>query len=200
MKKIEKQVKDNVLKFISNPDFFSKLIAEKPKEDDLIILNNSFFHRQEETNKNSKYIAFTLTLKNKLKELFVFQGFRVNSDFKVVSSKATNYTKTPLAQGLKDELKALGKLVFILIAEINDQIKVTESFNAPLIDAVNFDTSLSKVSLQGTTLNIFDTNDEELIWTTVSAHFASNPDFPTSENAMRIELLNVIERIDSKSI
>jgi len=34
----------------------------------------------------------------------------------------------------------------------------------------------------------------------VSAHFASNPDFPTSENAMRIELLNVIERIDSKSI
>jgi hypothetical protein len=198
--KIEKQIKDNILKFISNPAFFSRIIAEKPKEDDLIVLNNSFFHRQEETNKNSKYIAFTLTSRNKLKELFVIEGFRINSDFKIVSSKATNYTKTNLLPALKKELGALGKLVFILIAEINDQIKITERFNAPLFEEINFDTSLSTVSIKGTTLNIFDTNDEELIWNAVADHFVNNPDFSKHENAMRIELLNAIERIDSNSI
>ena len=200
MTKIEKQITESIKKFISNPSFFDKLINEKPKQDDLIVLNNSFFHRQEETNKNAKYLSFTLDDKRKLKDVYVFEGFRINVDFKIVSSKATNYTKTPLSVALKGELKSLGKLVFILIAEIDDKIQMTQSFSAPLLDEVNFDTSLTKISIQGNVLNINDTYDEEEIWNVVSSHFATNPDFEANKDSMKIALLNIIEGLEANSI
>jgi len=168
-------------------------------EDDIIQLNNSFIFRDVTTSKNDKYIGFSVSAKGIIKEYYIIQGIGSNSDFKYISSKSSNFSKFKLSDAIKLEKKTLGRLLYILIGTLEDNIVLEVEINNPAIKKIVLDPAASATRIIGGVVYIHDTMDDALIWNEISKHYKGDPDFDNNEEKLKNNIANAIDELERES-
>jgi hypothetical protein len=170
---------------------------------DIILINNTFVYRHLKTIKNIQYLGFQLTqAKSSKGSPVVLTGLKVNSDLKLIKSKALGrYQVVPLETAVKNELKNLGELVFILIGYTDDTVKITESVNHKAISTITLDPTLAnQVELRGNRLFVKETFDEESIWQRIIKTLKSKNMYdPTDEN-LRVAIGETLDKIEGQAV
>ena len=161
-------IQTEVGKLTSHPQFTKWYLASKPRDGDLVVVNNSFVFRDMSTTKARYYLVLKVGPAGKLrKDLFVAEGFRINSDFKLFSAKQPGLPAlTPMHGAVAQQLKALGHVVFALIAQIENDLGAETSFpQAPYTRVALDPTQASPLSINGGIITVDDPSDEDLLWT-----------------------------------
>ena len=124
---------------------FSEWFKEQSANDgDIVVINNSFIYRKPliKTSKNAQYLCLKVKgTQVDLQDVFVGKPGDLNSDFKLFSAKSANLPPLePLDQALQTEIKRLGRLVFVLIGELQE-IPAAVPVNHTLVKELRFDPS-----------------------------------------------------------
>ena len=186
---------------LTDPAFKSWLKSQSPAPNDLILINNSFVYREVATSKNEQYLGFQVTKTGALaRSPVVAKGLRINSDFKLISSKASNYPAIERMPAAVDkQLRNLGILVFILIGRVRDKTILRQPVASPHISEIIWDPSLPQpVDVKGKALLVSDVTDEEAIWSTL-APTAPNLDEATS-SALRDAIGFAIDKLRDEAV
>lgn len=138
LKKIEEQIICSLRKLVVHPSFES--FYEKNRKPKIIQLNNSFIHRDVKTNKNELHLF--LKMKDNSRERFdIYVGKEIgqNLNFKPISEKSTNKPDIrPIEEVINEEIKKLGKILYVLIAKVKDDVHLKKSVNCKEIRTVNW--------------------------------------------------------------
>lgn len=96
------------------------------------------------TRKNEKYLAVAVRKDGDLtSEPVICDGFRLNSDFKLVSANAKNQPlRQELGDAVRSELKELGELVFLLVGAVDGTVVLEEMVEDDDFDVVVLDPAL----------------------------------------------------------
>lgn len=138
------------------------------EEDDLVIINNSFLFRDQfQTNKNPSYLCMMTGHGNEfnIKNLALADGIQINSDFKYVSKKSKNLpNKQSITNAIEDELSSLGRMVFILIGQVNATERFSEAINHSLFNEIQIDPTLpNSLTIVQPLIQVRNLPDEELL-------------------------------------
>jgi hypothetical protein len=168
----EKRLAEVILSSVSHvtdtPAFKQSVLREKSLKEGMAALNNSFLFREElGTQKNARYlcIPFGPAAELLLEKICIGQNLKFNDDFKFFSNK----TKPGDLEGLYDSLpkavSAFGKLPYILIGNIRDDVEVEVPFESgPFKRLVLSPSQTQTLTVKKETISIKDANDEEALW------------------------------------
>jgi hypothetical protein len=133
---------------------------------DLIVINNSFVYRQKlKTVKNEKYLALHVSDEGRISdEPVIVTGITLKSDIKLVK-EVISLNVSPIDEAIATELPRLGRLVFILIGKIKDNVLISEDLNQSAFEHVQLDPMHENlVEIYADHILINDTYDDEAIW------------------------------------
>lgn len=167
IKNISELIQSKVRDVCSSPVFTDWLKTIDINEEDMIVINNSFFFRYKvETNKNAQFLSLLLpggTIDSA--EFRVATGISINSDFKLFRHKSSIPTNSSLDNAVQNELQSLGRLVFILIGHFDDSVEFSQPINHSLFNEIVLNPrSALNVSINGPKIIVKDVVSEELIW------------------------------------
>ncbi len=134
---------------------------------DLLLINNSFFFRYKvETSKNSQYLSLLMRDGSvESSEVRVATGISINSDFKHLKNKSNLPTITDLDEAVRNEILRLGKLVFILIGELDASLEFTQQIHHSMFNSLILRPRLeTNLAIDGKTIFVKDLISEELLW------------------------------------
>ena len=124
---LRKMIGKNIDNLTATPSFQTWLQGQNLGNGDIIVFNNSFVFRSAlvQTTKNKQHLCINVKITGNdqidLSELMVAVPGEMNSDFKLFSSRSENLLSLePLEDALDRELEHLGKLIFVLIGELED--------------------------------------------------------------------------------
>ncbi len=160
-------IQESVSRLISHPQFSSWYQASKPKDGDLVVVNNSFVFRDLSTTKARYYLVLKVGPAGRLrKESFVAEGFRINSDFKLLSARQPGLPALiPMKTALTQETYTLGHVVFALIAQVQDDVRVDTPLGHAPYDRLSLDPAQAvPLEISGKTVTVNDPSDEDLLW------------------------------------
>ncbi|MBC7098105.1 hypothetical protein H5T52_03165 [Candidatus Bipolaricaulota bacterium] len=140
----------SVKSLISTGKFTRWFKDQKPKDGDLVVINNSFIYRKPSNQKSS-----IKTIKNEQYLSFKVKGGRLspetvliatpnafNSDFKLFRAESSNLPPSKsLSEALQREIEHLGHLVFVLIGKLVD-IPASVPVNHKHVKELRFDPSI----------------------------------------------------------
>jgi hypothetical protein len=193
-------IQANVSRLTSHPQFVKWYQGSKPKDGDLVVVNNSFVFRDQSTTKARYYLVLKVGLDGRLrKDLFVAEGFRINSDFKLFPDKTPNLPALiPMQTAITQQLKTLGHVVFALIAQVEDVLRAEVPFALAPYDRIAIDpTQSAPLAITGKTIGINDPSDEDLLWSHLEkAHKAGDA---LSLDRLRAEFGAVLETLRTQA-
>ena len=198
-KTLNSVIKSNIYKISQEPTFISWINDNPPKEGDLILLNNSFIYRDSLTNKSDKYLAFSLNVGGQPQEYFVVSGIGSNSDFKLVSTKGKNFNKIALDDAIEEELKKVGRLLFILVGKIDENISVEQEVKSDFIKKIVLNPTFPNNEIINDELRINDSSDEELVWKVISREFKGNAAFEEASEKLKAKIGTALDDLESES-
>lgn len=198
-KTLNSVIKSNINKITQEPTFINWINDNPPKEGDLILLNNSFIYRDSSTNKSDKYLAFTLDAAGRPQEYFVVSGIGSNSDFKLISTKAKNLNKIKLDDAIEEELKKVGRLLFILVGKIDENISVEQEVKSDFIQKIILNPTFPGNVINDNELRINDSSDEEAIWKIISREFKGDPAFEEASISLKTKIGAALDELESES-
>ncbi len=172
---IEARVVVSIKSVLENPSFVAWMSNEKNVDnDDLIIVNNSFVYRDGvPTRKSADYLCVALSSLDQLtsESVLVAQPSSFNSDFKRFSVKSGNLPlNTPIRDTIGSRLHELGRLIFILIGELDDTVGASVPISHSLFDEMRFDPSRPDLArIDGTAVVVNGLADPEAVWSGVQA-------------------------------
>lgn len=193
---IRKQI-DKALTALTKLAEFESWFKNEKISPGLILLNNSFIFRQKlKTTKSPQYLAIPTTSADALDlaDVKVAQGRVINADFKFIPAAVAKYTLSvePLASAIDQQVKQLGEVVFVLIGEVLNTVKMSEPIGHSLFDVVELDPSHKLLlTINGQTITINSPSDEEALWSELErTHGAKLPTdlaqpFATAVEALR---------------
>lgn len=198
-KTLDQLIQDKIIAITKEAAYVNWLASIKTvAEDDIVILNNSFIYRDVSTSKSDKYLAFTLYADKRIKEYFVVGEQSINLDFKHISNRIP-LSKVKLADAIKAEKKTLGKLLYVLIGVIEDNIEIEYELSSSVIKKLVLNPSLAKIKIIGDEVHINDTIDEDSIWAEIQKHYNTNPGFTSTEEHLKIAVGTAIDTLESQS-
>ncbi len=179
IKKIKPKILKEIRTIIDSPKFLLWLDEQKlsATHTQFVLINNSFLFRENiKTNKSDKYLALNINSEKRIitSSIFVFQGEKINSDFKIILDKP-EYTKTDLETAIANELDELGEVIFTIVGDIQDINEVSEKISTAHFKKLTLCPTLSTLFLViGDEIKIKDYGDRELIWTEIQNYCAEN--------------------------
>lgn len=171
MPSVGELIKESFRHLLRSDDVLQWLRTERPQMGDVVIVNNSFIHRDTQTSKSEKYLAAAIDSKGLLEPVpMVAHGIAMNSDLKAFDRKDKKLKLDPLEGAIKSEIRALGDLVFLLIAEIQDNQILEESLNHAAYRSVVWNPALNcEVRIAADRIEVRDTRDEEYVWSRIGS-------------------------------
>lgn len=167
MKSIESIINKSIA-MISNHDSFKKWSGgKKIKSGDLIIINNSFIYRDQNTNKSDKYLALIIGPKGDVQDIMVAIGLTTNNDFNHFSiSHPERFPELiPIASSIEDQLANVGKVIFSLIGTVKDDIIISEKFECGIFKEIFWNPQQDDLlSIADKHISIKSPNDENTLW------------------------------------
>jgi hypothetical protein len=172
---IEDVIRKNVAKLLEEESIKDKIEEEgNASSRDLLFLNNSFVYRDSvDTTKHPEYLCLQWNEELKLDVGSLRTGFPAgfNSDVKKFSHESNNKPKTRLlGQAVKEHVKNLGQLVYVLIGRIDDTITCEEKINHKSFDRLRFDPAAEKLaSIENRVIIVNTLWDPQAAWDACSA-------------------------------
>ncbi len=137
------RIRKSVATLLESSPFKSWLVAHKLSEGSLVGINNSFvFRDQLKTTKNPYFLSVKADGKGAVShtETVIASGTQFDIDFKLFSAKSGSLPSVEtLAAGVARELRRFGKLAFVLVGHIEDNIRVWQPIHYALFDEVTLD-------------------------------------------------------------
>jgi len=201
-KKVYDKIHVGLNEIINDHEFVNWATKKGLDSGDIVCVNNSFIHRYGvRTNKNPKYLGFVVDEKGGVGDIVVISyksGSKQNNDFKRIKY-SSNLDVKKVYPEIQKESKNIGKLLYILIGTINEDITVSEEFKSTLIREIVFNPTFEKIEVSNKKLIINDTSNEEKIWKFLSNEYKNNQNFKNHTNEIKEELGNKIDLIESKA-
>jgi hypothetical protein len=124
---------EQIISVLTSDAFREWLGQEHPRAGDLLILNNSFLHRDgiASRSKSIKYLCVAVEPDGQPSRdiSVVISKNRVLSRFKRISSgKTGDYPGQPLRDSVEQELADLGTIVFAIAGRVGDDLPISVSF------------------------------------------------------------------------
>ncbi len=176
MRKLREIIEASVKQLTETKAFCDWFKGVEATNGDIVVINNSFIYRKPliKTSKNRQYLC--LKVENGLvdsKNAFVGGFGDFNSDFKLFSAKSGNLPQLEsLDEALEREMRGLGRLVFVLIGELQDD-STEVSVNHGVIKKLIFDPSAANEALLqdagdgGKSIVVNQLRDQESAWTAI---------------------------------
>ncbi|WP_156860509.1 hypothetical protein [Thermus islandicus] len=144
LNEVRQMVLTSVRNLVDAPAFKDWFQTQRANHGDIIVINNSFIYRKPliKTSKNSQYLCLKVKdTEPDAADVLVGQPGDLNSDFKLFSARSSNLPpREALDQALLAEMKRLGRLVFVLIGELQD-LPSTVPVNHKSVKKLKFDPS-----------------------------------------------------------
>lgn len=144
LEQVREMVLESTCSLVNTPAFKAWFQTQRANDGDIVVINNSFIYRKPliKTSKNTQYLCLKVKgTESDPADVLVGQPGDLNSDFKLFRAKSTNLPPLQsLHQALQAEMKQLGRLVFVLIGELQD-LSATVPVNHNRIKKLKFDPS-----------------------------------------------------------
>lgn len=141
---VQQMVLTGVRNLVDARGFKEWFQTQRANHGDIVVINNSFIYRKPliKTSKNTHYLCLKVKgTEPDPADVLVCQPGDLNSDFKLFSAKSSNLPPLEaLDQALQAEMKRLGRLVFVLIGELQD-LPATVPVNHNSVKKLKFDPS-----------------------------------------------------------
>jgi hypothetical protein len=165
---LESLVLQQINSFIKEPDI-DDILKNTPKlNEKLIIINNSFLFRDNvDTIKSKKYLAIYPDINPVTNNsCFIIEGFELKKDFILVDRNDKKIKKiVNITQGIQDEIKELGEIVFVLMGEIDLNICIQKEIDHSTFKYVLFKPSLSEsIKIENDSIYCNSLDDEYKNW------------------------------------
>jgi hypothetical protein len=156
-----------------HPTFVAWKKEESLAAGDLVVVNNSFIFRSKvATIKNHKCLGCEVEKGDEFaSEPVVAEGIRLNVDLKRISSKSKRRPRCELLdKAVAQELKQLGRLVFLLAGTVEDTVRVEEPLEDDIFNTIVLDPQLkSDVQIDDGAIYVKQIGNEDQMWEAVSA-------------------------------
>lgn len=202
MQPIIDSIKKSLSTIKTSSTFTNWYKSANAEAEDIVIVNNTFVYRQVKTNKNELYLGFKVSSKKSTRgSPVVVAGFTINSDLKLIKAKSlSKYKVMPIDHAIKSELKKLGELVYILIGQTDDTVKIAESINHRDFTEIVLDPTLtSSAKILGNEIFVRDTYDEESIWHEIVNILKSMNIYDPNDNELRIAIGKALDNLEDKA-
>ena len=183
METIVDAVKTSVNNLMQSVAFKKWVSSVHLENGDLILINNSFLHRDKSKIKTTKNPQFLCIVNDGegfyIKDICIaIPPSDFDLDYKLISHKSGNLPElTPLDQAIEQELEHIGKLVFILIGLIDNSELFIERIEKEEFDKVILDYRLeTSIKVDGRSIFIKDPSDEDHLWDLLKKHAEENDD------------------------
>lgn len=167
MEEVEQRVREQVERIMGSEHFQKRLAEERAKPGEWVVFNNSFLFRENlKTKKSALYLGTVVRSDGSVssEDLFVVeraQGAQIN-DVRVLPP---GERFEPLRWALERQLEGLGKLVFLLIGKVEQDVQVSQEMTCGPFTRLTLDPrSPSPVAASDTTLIINAVGDPEQMW------------------------------------
>lgn len=171
MSATSKLIMEQVSQIIDSEIFKKWIDAVKPPKPGYIVFNNSFFFREtQKTTKASGYLSVRVEPAKdgvKFGGLFVLEGFSINLDFQYIPDGTGKIDKVlTLEQSLTALLEKFGKVAFVFIGNIKDDVSVAVEINESGVKKLVLSPQQKDlVSFNDGDLSIRELLDDEPLWT-----------------------------------
>jgi len=140
-------VKRSVQGVIRTSAFCEWFKGAKTADGDMVVINNSFIYRKPliKTSKNEQYLCLRVKQRKvDSKDVSVCRLGDLNSHFKLFRAKSANLPPLEsLDEAVRTEVKRLGRLIFVLIGELQD-LPAAVPVNHNLVKKLRFEPSAGK--------------------------------------------------------
>ena len=157
-----------VLKVLDRTEFATWLANEDDFEEGHIGINNSLIFREElATIKNDKFLCVPLEKDGTPsgEKVCLASNIKFNTDFTYLSPKDKKAAYEKLDAALSAALASFGRIPFILIGTITDNVKIEARIDHKLFASMVLDpVQKDLVTLKGDVIFVREAQDEEAIW------------------------------------
>jgi hypothetical protein len=169
----ENVVIDSVRRVTESSAFTAWLSSESVNAGDLILINNSFVFRDVKTTKADAFLSYRVTDDGRAPEIVISRGVRFNVDFKRLAASSQNLPASQgLGEAMQSQMSELGHLVFLLIGEIDDTERIATEIGHAAFNEIVWDPTVTEsCRVEDDQIIVSRTDDEELLWATVQAHY-----------------------------
>jgi hypothetical protein len=168
----------NINSFVGESDLADKISKLPETKKKLVILNNSFLFRDKtKTIKSEKYLCFTAkTEPVTVTDCFVIMGPQLKSDYQFWDSDDDRIKgRTPLSAAVEKELSQLGKLVFVLIGKVDENVTVEVSIDQPPFVRIVLNPAITNDAAIGSdAILVKSLDDEERTWQLIESELEEN--------------------------
>lgn len=177
-------ITSNISKLTESPEFKEWLKGENCNNGDYIVINNSVLFRDVKTKKSWQYLGLNVVSTDPfhftIKIIKFPEEQRKIANFSRISYRTIDKLEiTELDEAIQAELNSLGRLVFILIGEIDTSETFEQNINHALFNKIILDSNSDlPLIIQGQTITIKELPDAELLWeqfVNVYEHDVSSP-------------------------
>lgn len=204
------QVLASVGSLTSSAKFRAWLSEEGAVEDDLIILNNSFVERVGlSSTKNAQYLCFEYADLERLSSdtLRVCRPGNFHLAFKRYSGRSDNLPPAvSLAAAIKNNLRAVGSLVFLLVGPLDDTVGSEVELKSGPFSALRFEPANEDLLVvDGDVVVVNSVHDPEAIWSALEQEWCTagsgveqmpsgfSRNFTTGLKLLRSEMYSVVK-------
>lgn len=172
MDELIEHIEHSASKILNHPTFKEWAEPITWAEGDLLLVNNSFVFRDVSTTKSPLYLAYTVDAAGEFTNLRVAAPSGFNSDFRRIPKKgAESVSLSPLSKTVREQHENLGKMVYLIIGQVDDTIVQSVPVEIGAFECVTWDPTItSNCQVQATSIVVRQTFDEESLWQVVLGH------------------------------
>jgi hypothetical protein len=183
--KVIAAIQEDISRLIQHKEFLKYKSKESPfTKDDIVVINNTFLHREISTSKNNKYLAFVVNEKGDFETQvkIAVPDSRINKDLKKFSSMSKSINLFSLEDSVVQEMSELGSLVFVLIGELDDTIVPEIEISSEDFKSIKWlESAKDIVEFNGDQIIVKEPYDIEFICSEISSYYNSkNKPFPNN--------------------
>ncbi len=203
-KRLTERIASGVSYIVGTPTFKQAMSKEKSLKEGMVALNNSFLFREElGTHKNAQYLCMPFGPSAELltKDICIGRNLKFNDDFKFFSAKSKPRDIEGLDLALPKAVSCFGKLPYILIGNIRDDIEVEVPFElGPFKRLVLSPSQAPTLAINNEAIFVKDVNNEEALWIELERKAAEAPE-PTGSPPvdLPVKFAKALEKLRAQS-
>jgi len=194
------EIRQSVKRLREHPSFQSWVASEKPEPFDYLVVNNSFVFRNVKTVKSQLYLGLVMGKDGEFEpDPKIVSGIRLNSNFRRFSVRSKNLRLMDLDGAVSDQISNIGRILFLLIGQIQDNVILREPVNHEAFESIVWDPSISDhVRFSGRHILVREVHDEDTIWRAVEEYFRStDEDIPSG---LREAIGTALDKLQDQAI
>ena len=184
LSELEKAVTKNITNLVISDKFKNWVKKVSLVKGEYVVINNSVLYRENSrTKKSTKYLALEIIDPSAFTyKIWIINFNRKINDFSIIPMKHSDFkslVKIELKEAIERELTSLGRLIFLLIGDINDKEIFEQPIDHPLFNKLVLDSSIdSQLAIRGKEIIIKNILNSEVLWSLLESACKADSTIP----------------------